>query len=197
MRWILFAIVLPWTLVLGYPWVLFFAVFAAKGLRFEKGGVLTAVWRDWVVRPRKSGRPIWRYSTTLGRGIIYQPDRRRARLEDPLTGTERHELVHIRQVEDRMTLSLLVGLAVFLGVGIVSGDWTFGALFGLGVWTSGGAWQLPNMLAGAFRYGFNSEGLYFSTEHERSARAQTSSWAGGGRRWEDYDDELRARGRKI
>lgn len=172
MRWVLFALSLPWTIVLGYPWVLFFAIFAAKDLRFDRYGVLTAVWRDWVVRPRgKDGRPIWRYSTTLGRGIIYQPSARRSRLEDPLTETEDHELVHVRQVEDLLATSFVVGVLV----AAVTGNW----ILGLALWASGGAWQLPHFLTSAARHGGGLEGLYRQNEHERSARAQTSRWCGG------------------
>jgi hypothetical protein len=199
MRWILFIVTLPWTLLASWPWVLVLRLFAARDLRLEELGVLTAVWRSWVVKPRtwlgartrpdgevlldEDGRVVyrnlWRWSTTIGRGIIYQPGARRARPEEPLTATEDHELVHVRQVEDRMMLSFVVGLAVLLAVGLAGGGWPLATVLGGVLWASGGSWQAPNFLSAGIRHGFNLEGVYRQAEHERSARAQTSRWCSG------------------
>jgi hypothetical protein len=161
-KWFLYALALPWTLLVGYMWVLLmFCTYAAHNLRMEEYGLLTAEWRPWAAN-------IWRYSTTLGRGIIYWPGVRRAKPEMELGRTERHERVHVRQVEDLMFLSFAVGLVAALA----SGNW----LLGFGIWTSGGAWQLPNFLAAVMRGG----DIYRDTEHERSAYAQTDVLANGG-----------------
>lgn len=170
MRWILFGVTLPWTVTVSWGWVIFMRIFAARDLRWEPGGVLTAVWRPWVTKPRKNGRPLWRWSTTLGRGIVYQPEARRPVPSGPPTGVELHEGVHVRQVEDLMFASLVVGAIV----AAVTGNW----LLGLVVWWSGGAWQAPAFVASGLRSGWTLEGVYAQSEHERSARAQTSRFAG-------------------
>lgn len=167
MRWILFAVTLPWTLTVGWGWVLLLAAIGACGsLRFDDGLVLTAVWKPWAAR-------LWRFSTTVGRGIIYQDGLRHER-GHPLTVTEEHEGVHVRQVEDLMLLSFLVGFAVFLGVGIGFGDWSAAAWWWLGLWWSGGFWQAPNFVAAGLRHGWTLEGVYRGSEHELSAYSQTS-----------------------
>jgi hypothetical protein len=153
-RWILFSITLPWTLVVGYGWILLFTcLFAAHNWRMEEYGILTAEWRPWAAK-------IWRYSTTLGRGIIYQPGLRRADPNAPFGHTERHERVHVNQVEDLMVLGLVLGIVVVAG----SGDWLLGFL----LWATSGAWQLPNFLTGWMRGG----DPYRDSEHERSAYGQ-------------------------
>lgn len=139
------------------------ALWAAHRLRLDADGVLSAVWRPWAARR-------WRYSTTLSRGVVYQASARNDNREHP-GSTERHEHVHVRQATDRCLLALVIAAIV----GSVTGAWWLA----LGLWLSGGLWQLPNMLAGAMRYGFNMEGFYYGTEHERSARAQTSCWCNG------------------
>lgn len=165
MRWFLFAVSLPWTLLASWPWVLLMmAIWAAHKPRFERWGALTAQWRPWAAKR-------WKYSTTIGFGIVYQASAR-SNPGDPSTSVEEHERVHVRQVEDMMLCSLVVGAVV----AAVTGNW----LLGLLLWVSGGLWQLPAFLASAFRHGFNLEGLYRQNEHERSARAQTSRWCRDG-----------------
>lgn len=160
-RSLLFLAALPWTLTVGWGWVLLARVLGiATDLRWEGLGVLTAVWRPWVTK-------LWTFSTTLGRGIIYVPTRR-AQPGWPWTRIQHHEHVHVRQVEDLMLLSLCVGTCVALA----SGSW----LAGLAIWWSGGAWQLPNFVAALLRGG----SPYRDAEHERSAYAQTDDLAGGG-----------------
>lgn len=172
-------LVLTAPLFLGWLFPLaMLCVFAARGLRLDSDGVLSAVWRPWAAR-------LWPYSTTLSRGIVYQPDARSADKAHP-TSTEDHEQVHVRQAADRCLLALVVAVVV----GGVSGCWWLA----LGLWLSGGLWQLPNMLAGALRYGASMEGFYYSTEHERSARAQTGRWCGG-KGWLAHDRQQQEVGR--
>lgn len=203
MKWILFAVTLPWSLLVSWPVVLLLSTFAARDLRFERYGILTAVWRDWVIRERGSKPPLWPYSTTLGRAIIYQPRARRRRPSHPPTDTELHEMVHVRQVEDRMMLSLMVASCTTSFLCFALEDPKSAALVGFVLWASGGAWQLPNFLSSVIRHGLNSEGLYFSTEHERSARAQTEPWVHcisdltDRRTWTDYDRAKAHKGRHI
>lgn len=185
---VLLAVTAPWTLIVGWPWVLFMrAITACRDLRWEENGILTAEWSEWVVRPRKwrgvyrnpDGTPmrrgggyeyraLWDYSTTIGRGIVFQPGSRRARLGDPLTRTERHERVHVRQTEDLMLTSLLVALGTFC----YQRDLWLSAF----VWFSGGFWQAGNFLTAVLRGG----DAYRDSEHERGAYAQTDILAGGG-----------------
>ena len=137
---------LPYALVVSWVWVGFMILIrAAHRPRWVEPWILVATWRGWALRR-------WRYSTTLGRGIIMQPhhgDR-----------TWRHELVHVRQVEDLCWVGMLIGILVLS----VTGNWVLGAT----VWLSSGAWQLPNFLTGWLRYG----DAYRGSEHERAAYAQ-------------------------
>lgn len=158
-KWILYALTLPYTLSVGYPWVLLMMLIgAARGPEFEQRLVLAAEWRPWAAR-------IWRYSTTLGRGVIYQP------VPDPRI--KQHEHVHVRQVEDQMLQSFILGLVVWG----LSGSY----LAGLGVWWSGGIWQLTNFLSAWLR------GMHFyrGSSHEREARALTEPMrkTDAGRSW--------------
>ena len=89
--------------------------------------------------------------------------------EDKFSRIQHHEHVHVRQVEDRMLLSLGVGLVV----AFTTGDWWLG----LALWASGGAWQIPNFVTAVLRYGL--KGVYLGTEHELSAYAQTDARTGG------------------
>lgn len=202
MKWLLFVFCAPWTFLVSWPLVLFFSLFAAEHLRLERNGLLTAIWRIWVYSPRNGKRALWRYSTTIGRGIIFQPNQRRPLKSQALTPTERHEMVHVRQHEDCMVLSFVVGLSVAISIGVVLDQWPFGALLGGALWTSGGLWQLPNFVASVLRYGPNAEGFYWSTEHERAARSQTEYWAqrcdiAQRECWADYDRRMHYRKRRL
>jgi len=192
-RWTLFGVMLPWTLTVSWPWVLLMVVIRAAGrLRFEEYGTLTATWKPLAAK-------LWRYSTTLGRGIVYQ-DTATDDLPGPSTRTEHHEVVHVRQAEDMMVTSFLVGVAVLLAVGLGTRAWPLAAGLGAGLWWSGGAWQLAGILASLLRHGANADGLYWSTEHERSARAQTEPWCcspDGVRTWREHDDLRRGAGRHL
>lgn len=122
--------------------------FAARAPRFESLGRLTAEWRPWAAK-------LWRFSTTIGFGKIFQPGAR-----DSATIVQ-HEEIHSRQIEDLMLLSLVVGSVA------ACWDWRLG----LGVYLSGGVWQLPNFIAAWLR----GERPYRDSEHERSAYAQAGS----------------------
>ena len=154
MRWVLFAFTAPWSLTVGYGWVLLMKLIgAAEKLRWEKTLVLTAQWRPWAAKR-------WKYSTTLGRGIVYHGEWR------SLPGLvysriQSHEHVHVRQIEDLMMLSFLVGLAVAL----YTGQWGLGAA----LWWSGGLWQVPDFITALLRGG----NAYRDSEHERAAYGQT------------------------
>jgi len=165
MPYILFAFTLPWSITVGWGWVgLMILIGAAHKPRWEPTLMLTAQWRPWVEN-------LWEYTTTLGRGIIYQAGARDdARIRA-------HEAVHVRQVEDMMLLSLFVGLAV----GYWSEDWPMA----LCIWWSGGLWQLPNFLTALLRRG----DAYLDSEHERSAYAQTDLQAGG-KSWLEKRDSV-------
>jgi hypothetical protein len=185
--WILFAFTLPWSLVawgLGALTMLL-GLTRPQSLKWVGAGILTLEWRPWFAKRFK-------YSTTIGRIILFQPGARRgpAELDDQL---ERHERVHVRQVEDLMVLSALVGASVWL----CTGD----ALLGLALWASGGLWQAPGWFTAVMRYGFGSpradgklikrifDVAYRDSEHERSAYAQSDAWPGGGSWWERRDKE--------
>ncbi len=144
----------PWTLTVGWGWVLLmFCLGACRDLKWEPTGVLTAVWREWVV-------DFWKYSTTIGRGIIYQPTRR-APPGEPMTRTQEHEHVHIRQNEDLHVLGFIIAAVIF---GFTR-DWKAALV----LWWSSGLWLVPNFLTTVLRGGH----IYRDTEHERSAYAQT------------------------
>jgi hypothetical protein len=194
MNYVLFALTAPFGVIVGWGWLaLLFCIGAVKDFRWEPTLVLTAVFRDWVVKPRKlpwvpklpDGTraliPLWRYSTTLCRAIAYQPNAR-APLGAPMTRTQQHEHVHVRQSEDRMAWMFLVGLVTMLIVGPVTGDWGLAVGLFLGLWFSGGLSQLMNMLTAVMRRG----DVYRDAEHELSAYAQTDPWGPNGENWLDW-----------
>lgn len=133
--------------------------------------ILQMSWRPWVEKR-------WRYSTTLGRTIWFQ-----ARHRDD-ERVQRHELIHVHQVEALLLLSLLVGLLHGLLDYRETSAWLEGAL----IWCSGGVWQLPNYLAAGLRHGWKH--AYRDAEHERSAYAQTD-WNDGSKSWWDKREAKR------
>jgi len=165
-NWVLFLITIPSTL---YGWsivMLSLLLFFAHKPKFAPYGVLTAQWRPWFAKK-------WKYSTTFGRGIIYHPKIDDGTPDIINSQVEKHEMVHIRQAEDRIILALIIGLVVFL----VTKNW----ILGLGLWMSGAAWQLPNFLTAVLRGGH----VYRDTEHERSAYAQCATTPEDGKSWLD------------
>lgn len=151
LRALLYVLTAPTFIGWLFP-ILMMAIYAAKAPRMEPGLVLTAEWRSWVLK-------FWKYSTTISRGIIYQPHHR-ATPKNPRPRLMRHEHVHVRQAEDRTLLALVVALVVATVAPFP---------FAVGLWVSGIAWQLPNFLSAVLRGGH----VYRDAEHERSAYAQT------------------------
>jgi hypothetical protein len=190
LAWVRFAFTAPWALV-GWLWCVLACLlqFAdLKKLRFDGPGVLTSEWKPWFAK-------VYRYSTTIGRAIIFYPGSKER--------VRRHEQTHLDQVEDLMLLSFLVGLVVAL----TTGNWLLGFL----LWFSGGAWQVPNFLMAMLRYGHHlkwpADGSFFGklkqvlsdlfigiayrdSEHERSAYAQTDVGPDG-LSWDDKREQLR------
>ncbi|MGW8177452.1 MAG: hypothetical protein ACWGQW_01430 [bacterium] len=159
-NWVLFAFTAPYGVIVGWGIVLLAIVlFFAHKPKLAPYGTLTAQWRPWWAAK-------WKYSTTFGRAIIYHPRIADGTPEIIDHRVEKHEMVHVRQVEDRMLLAFLVGLVVFL----VTGNW----ILGLALWVSGGVWQAPNFVTAVLRGGH----IYRDTEHERSAYAQVSEQHG-------------------
>jgi len=182
--WIRFSFVAPWA-VICWAVVLLACVLqlaSFRSLRMENTGILTTFWRPWFAK-------VWKFSTTLGRGILYHPSHRDPSVEDD-ERIEQHERIHVAQVEDLMLTSFLVGLSV----SIVTGN----VLLGFILWVSGGLWQIPNWVSAVLRYGHHvkkpeGKGFFASTksiisqvfdiayrdsEHERSAYAQTDVLGG-------------------
>jgi hypothetical protein len=175
--WLLFVPTLPWSLTVWGLGLLSVVLGLANGIRWKPAGWMTLVWRP-VVASR------WHFSTTLGRVTWFHPDHHDIGTPGGLR-ILRHEAVHVRQVEDAMLLSILVGL----------GAWAWSGSWGLGlvIWASGGAWQLPGFLTAAIRYGW--KGIYRDHEAERAAYSQTDYWPGGSSYWDQRDlDRLRQKG---
>ncbi len=167
---VLFTTGLP-AAVLGYSYVtLAMIFFFAHKPAFEPGWVLTAQWRPWFDK-------IYLFSLTLGRGIIYKPDWR----DDPTevnTQLERHERVHIWQMEDNLFTAAILAIVIYL----VLGDW----ILAVSVWASGIAWQAPHFVTAGLRFkDFSIMGLYYNAEHERSAYAQTDLCRAMGKSWQE------------
>ena len=120
---------------------------------------------------RKYAGNFWKYGTTLAYGIIYGPG---AIPENDTTVAdtrhERHEDVHVRQAQDELVTSFLVGLAVGIGFW-AHGHGVAGVVWWMCLWLSGIAWRAPNFLTAWLRGG----NPYRDSEHERSAYAQTDT----------------------
>lgn len=157
---VLNVLALPSVLV-GYLFVLLLCLFWIaewKTLRFQEGGVLVARTREWAAK-------YWRFSTTIGNGILYHPNHYTGEFR-PLVRIERHEMVHVRQFQDDCVRFLVASVAL---VFVTTNLWFFL------VWPFGMLAMLPNFLTALLRYG--KYGLYYDSEHERSAYAQTDeSW---------------------
>lgn len=175
-RWLLFVVTLPWALV---TWVLGLLTlgWATHRPRFVGAAILTFRLRGWVAKR-------WRYSTTIGRAIFWNPRhvQTNTELDERI---ERHERVHVRQGEDLMLLSFLVGLAVAIGWWS-HGEAMIGVRWWIGLWASGGLWLAPNFVTAFLRYG--PKGVYRDAEHERSAYAQTDRWPNGESWWQRRDE---------
>lgn len=156
-RWLLYVLCLPWTLTVSYPLIgLFCLLGMAESVRWDNFGVLTAVWTEKVARK-------WEYSTTFGRAVVFYPGMRDD-VRGLSTRVEKHEDVHVRQMEDNAALGFLlfILLATF-------GHWGLG----LFVWWSSGVWLAVCYLTSGVRWGWSPDSIYRNAEHERSAYAQT------------------------
>lgn len=200
MRYVLFALTAPWSVIVGWGWLsLLFCIGAVKDFRWEDTLVLTAVFRDWVSKPRelpwspkdKNGAkvkiPLWNYSTTIGRAIAYQP-KSRAPQGAAWTSIQHHEHVHVRQVEDRMAWSFITGLLTMLIVGPAA-SWGLGVALFVVLWFIGGMSQSVNWLTAKMRGG----DAYLDSEHELSAHAQTDEWGPEGESWLEWQAKHRSR----
>jgi hypothetical protein len=112
-------------------------------------------------------RSWWKFSTTLMRGMIFQPGRRSEKSEPP-SRIERHEQVHVEQGEDRVILAFIISL-VWLFISGHDPLKTWGTH--VAIWISGAVWQLPNFLGAVLR----GEHFYRGAQHEKSAYAQTDT----------------------
>lgn len=166
MRWILLLVSLPTALVSWLAACLLMLVGLARAPRVEPLLVLSVEWRSATMR----------WSVTLGRAVVYAQGTRDEDAEVD-TRVERHEHVHVRQVEDYCAMALLVGTAVAVFAS---------PLVGLLVWVSGGLWVFVHNLTAAMRWGFANG--YRDAEHERSAYAQTDKLHNG-RSWLEIRDE--------
>lgn len=188
--WVLFLFTLPWSLFTWGICLLLCLVGLAdrRKLRFM-GSVLTTEWSPKFAK-------VYPFTLTLGRSIFFYPNR-----QDNST-TISHEMVHVRQVEDLMLLSFILGFLV----GLCTWNWALG----FGLWCSGGLWQLPNFISSILRHSekalWPKEGSlkerfsqYFSSlflsvaykesEHERAAYAQTDVDPGTGKSWLSSQEE--------
>jgi len=151
-----------------------------RTLRFQGAGVLTARWGPWLAARLP-------YSLTLGRAIGYTP----AQYDKTVAidgEVECHEFVHIRQCEDDMVRSLLLGLIVTIFGAVWAGG--FGPwLLGLGIYFSGGMWTAIGFLTAGMRWGWSWETMYLYSESELSAYAQTERTQG--KSWADIHREMR------
>jgi hypothetical protein len=182
MPWVLFAVhvhgwLFGWLYVLlFYGWATSFRL-SVKTLDGEPL-ILTNTWRDWVVKERgKSGWSFWKWTTTIGRGMIGQPG---AFENEYLV---RHEVVHIRQSADQSMRGLILGAIV--------AQQADNPVLGWALWASAWTWPLTNFVSSLLRNWCPRPAgvawaahwlvdlIYRRSEHENSARAQTTPRLGG------------------
>jgi len=182
MKHLLFLPVLPAACASWLLGLFSMLVWVAHKPRFE-GTVLTLEFRERFATGR-DGKGRWAYSTTIIRTIWYQPGWRDATHSED-ERIEQHEHVHVRQWEDALAWSALQALVLYA--------FTHSLLLAACVYASGAVAMGMSYLASAVRYGaapgsgswanrvFTS--LYYESEMERSAYAQTDEWPEGGS-WE-------------
>lgn len=165
----------PW-LILGYLFtVLMCLIWAAdfRTYRWYKPFVLTVQWRPWAAK-------IWKYSTTIGRGIVFQSSVVSSRpFSTPQTRIERHEFVHVRQCED-------LSLAGFI-LAIPSWALTGSFLWACIVWTGFLPLCYGVACLTAWLRGWH---FYRDNEMELSAYSQTDLF-GTGHSWQHYREKHR------
>lgn len=123
------------------------ALFLATDLRVEKDAILVCTWRPWLAK-----RIRWNYA--IGAAWLLHPN--------ASATTRAHEGVHVRQAEDTMLAGFILGLIV----AIFSSEpaWFFLIWIGESPLRVVGGW-----LGAVLRGGH----VYYDSEHERSADAQT------------------------
>jgi hypothetical protein len=143
-RWILFILMLPFTMLVSFPVFLFLVIFQLiNKIEIRKYGIITA----------RMKIPFINYSFCLGRLIVLTPN---AGLE-----TFFHETIHLIQLEISFITSFFLGIFVFL----MSGHFLTSFL----IWFSGFFFILFGYVT-AWLQGGN---IYWSSEFEKSARSQT------------------------
>lgn len=148
-----FAISIP-TYVAGFGYVgLMLALGFAHKPRIRGRAMPVAVWRPWWAK-------IWRYSTTVGRGMCLHP--RHVDGGDDDARIWDHERVHVRQHEDLAAMGA-GALALFA----LQGDWWLGVQ----AWHLSQAGSLFSLLMAGLRLGWAN--AYREAEHERAAYSQT------------------------
>lgn len=188
-NWILFVFTLQHALLSWLIGLILMATFFAHRPRFEGAGIMTLEWRPWFAKR-------YRYSVTILRLIVWGPGYRELDPNDVDTELdewhERHERVHIRQMEDAAVQGF------YLGLTLASISWVFG-WYG-SAWQPAVTWELAWMLypmmtvtnwaTAVLRWGLApkvrarggkdrswwqrlADVAYRDSEHERSAFAQT------------------------
>jgi hypothetical protein len=129
------------------------ALWAARSPALDAGCpyVLTARWRPWVTAR-------WRYSTTIGFGVILQPGASEL--------VARHERVHVRQFRDAALLALVAAAVAWAGGA--------GAPTVIALALCSPLYLLPHYLGAVL----GGSPIYRGSEHERSAYAQTQELDG-------------------
>lgn len=149
MRIVALIIAIP-TFVIGYAYVgLACLLGLAHKPRIRGRAMPVAIWRPWWAK-------IWRYSTTVGRGMCLHPR------HDGFARIWDHECVHVRQHEDLAAMG--AGALVWFGL---HGDWWLGVQ----AWHLSQAGSLFGLLMAGLRQGWAN--AYRESEHERAAYEQT------------------------
>ncbi len=138
------------TFTVGYAFVgLVCALGLARNPRIGPRAIAVATWRPWVAKH-------WRYSTTVGRGVVLHPD------HEEKAAVWDHERVHVRQSEDLCALGLVLGIVA----NAAWGDWAQALL----VWHVAPVGLLLNYVMAGLRHG--KLAVYREAEHERAAYSQ-------------------------
>lgn len=156
---VLFALSLPWNLSAAWPALLLLRLFGlVRDLGWEPGGVLVGTFTERATgqldihgRPRR-----WRFSTTFGHSVAYQP-RHRAKAWNARTRIQDHEHVHVRQCEDESMRAFLTAAIVVAA----TGSWAIG----LAIWATSYARLATNFLTAFLR----GNDVYRGCSHEEHA----------------------------
>ena len=190
-HWILYAVCLPWDVLVAWPIVLLVRALWGAELRWETpppysravggggGPVLTCrikpgSWpvtpgrwpRGWYLRTNEKGKARPWGGTTLGHGIFYGPLVVRA--ADGWLRVQRHEHVHVEQFEVVMLGAFLVAIACFATL-LPLGHLVAASVLGGSIWLTG---YLVMGIAGWLTALARGEPAYWGSTHEESARAQ-------------------------